>query len=199
MRVTMFAAPSRAAVSGARRRLLLGALTLIATCSSPAAATAATGQLGSARIGHAAGLAPGSATATLEQCFTALVQTERSATFAGEMTAIAGSVRMAMRIDLQVKLPGEEQFHTISAPGLGVWRVSDVGVRTYRYLRHITNLPAPASYRAWVRYRWLSDHGHVLKTTERRSLRCEQPSIPAGSSPMPGAPASGAGPSPSGG
>ena len=40
--------------------------------------------------------------------------------FSGETTAIAGSARMSMRIEIQEVGAGEMLFHTISAPGLGV-------------------------------------------------------------------------------
>ncbi len=96
------------------------------------------------------------ASAVLEQCVTAVTQAERSATFSGAMTAIAGSAHMAMRIDVQEQTPREALFHTITAPGLGVWRSADPGVKTYRYLKQVTNLSAPASYRAAVRFRWLN-------------------------------------------
>ena len=49
-------------------------------------------------------------------------QAERSATFAGEMTAIPGTAKMEMRIDVLERMPDEAVFHTVSAPGLGVWR-----------------------------------------------------------------------------
>jgi hypothetical protein len=116
-----------------------------------------------------------SASATLEQCVTAVTQAERSATFSGEMTAISGSARMAMRIDVQEQMPGEALFHTITAPGLGVWRGSDPGVKTYKYLKQVTNLSAPAFYRAAVRFRWLNAKGHLIKAIERHTSKCAQP------------------------
>jgi hypothetical protein len=124
------------------------------------------------------------AAATLEQCVTALAQSERSATFSGEMTAIPRSARLAMRIDIQERMPGEALFHTISAPGLGVWRESDAGVRTYRYLKQVTNLSAPALYRAAVRFRWLNAEGRAIKREERRTTSCMQSAPP----PMPQSP-----------
>ena len=84
--------------------------------------------------------AAGGAAATVEQCVTTGEQTDRSATFSGEMTAIAGTARMAMRIEVQERLPGEELFHTVSAPGLGVWRGSAPGVKIYQYVKQVTNL-----------------------------------------------------------
>jgi hypothetical protein len=118
-------------------------------------------------------------TASLQQCLTATSQGERSATFAAEMNAVPGSVRMLIRVDVQEESPGETAFRTITAPGLGVWRGSDAGVKTYRYLKQITNLSAPASYRADVRFRWVGARGHLIKVTERHTAHCQQPAPPA--------------------
>ena len=117
----------------------------------------------------------GGLAATLEQCVTSLVQGERSATFAGEMTAVAGTARMAMRIDLQERAPDETEFHFVSASGLGVWRWADPKVKVYKYLKQVTNLSSPASYRGFVRFRWVSAKGHVIKRAERLTARCLQP------------------------
>jgi len=125
-----------------------------------------------------------SASASLGQCVTAAVQGERSATFVGEMTAIAGSVRMAMRIDIQERTTGEALFHTVSAPGLGVWRRSEPGVKAYKYRNRVTNLPAPASYRAAVHFRWLGARGRLVGSAERHTAACRQPApVPAPSLP----------------
>jgi hypothetical protein len=118
------------------------------------------------------------ASATLQQCVTAVAQDERSATFSGEMTATSGTVRMEMRIDVQEQRPAEALFHTINAPGLGVWRSANSGVKTYRYLKQVTNLSAPAFYRAAVRFRWLNASGRLIRFTERHTSRCEQPAPP---------------------
>jgi hypothetical protein len=133
-----------------------------------AAAGAQTGQSGG-------GVEAASASATLEQCVPASAQSERSASFAGEMTAMSGSARMAIRIEIQEQTPGEALFHTIVAPGLGVWRASDPGVKAYKYVKQVTNLFAPASYRATVRFRWLNAKGHQIKSAQRHTPRCEQP------------------------
>jgi hypothetical protein len=138
-----------------------------------------------AQIGQSGAVQAASASATLEQCVPAAAQSERSAMFAGEMTAMPGSARMAIRIEIQELTPGEAGFRTITAPGLGVWRSSDPGVKAYRYVKQVTNLFAPASYRAIVRFRWLNAKGHQIKSTQKHTLRCEQPStspLPAGSS-----------------
>jgi hypothetical protein len=119
--------------------------------------------------------AAGGAAVTVEQCVTTGEQTDRSTTFSAEMTAVTGTARMAMRIEVQERLPGEELFHTVSAPGLGVWRGSAPGVKIYQYVKQVTNLSFPADYRALVRFHWLNDKGYVIRRAERHTLECVQP------------------------
>jgi hypothetical protein len=116
--------------------------------------------------------------ATLEGCVTSDEQTERSATYAGEMSTIPGSAKMEMRIDVLERLPTEVSFHVVTAPGLGVWRVAAPGVKNYRYLKEVTNLAAPAYYRAAVRFRWLNSKGKLVKALEMRTPRCWEPAVP---------------------
>jgi hypothetical protein len=164
--------PSKTLRRRSRTLLVGGALALIAlpAASVAAAATAAA----SSRSSSAQPLE----SAAIEQCVTSLVQAERSATFAGEMIAIAGTTRMAMRIELQERMPGDARYHTILAPGLGVWRASDAKVKIYKYLKQVTNLSSPASYRGRVSFRWLGGSGHVIRRAERTTPRCEQPASP---------------------
>jgi hypothetical protein len=173
----------RAARVGHRRPI--AALTCAVAVPWLALAPAAMG--GTATV-PATAMAPSTATvsatpiasATLEQCATATIpQTERSATFAGEMTAVAGTARMEMRIDLEERALGELAFRTVSAPGLGVWHSSTAGVKVFAHIQQVTNLSAPAFYRAAVRFRWLNAKGRVLKSEELRTARCEQPATPA--------------------
>jgi hypothetical protein len=117
--------------------------------------------------------------ATLEECVTAVTQSERAATFSGEMTAIPGTVRMAMRIDVEERVPGEAAFHAVTASGLGVWRSADPKVKVYKYLKQVTNLSSPASYRGFVQFRWVGDKGRTIKRAERMTMRCLQPASPA--------------------
>jgi hypothetical protein len=120
-----------------------------------------------------------SAVASLEQCATAPAASERSATFAGEMTAVPGTARMEIRIDVLERLPGEGQYRTVSAPGLGVWRDSTPGVKNYTSFNTVNDLSAPAFYRGAVRFRWLNAKGRPIKSEELRTPRCEQPEAPA--------------------
>jgi hypothetical protein len=149
----------------------------------PLALCASLGLLCLAAAAPAAGAAtwttPGvirpSASATLEQCLSAGPQAERAATFAGEMASVPGGTRMEMRVDVAERLPHEASYHTLSAPGLGVWRSSVAGVKVYRYLRQVTNLAGPAFYRGVVRFRWLGSHGRLLAVATLQTKRCEQP------------------------
>jgi hypothetical protein len=139
------------------------------------AQSATPGGLGSQQLTTPSGWLP---MATLEECVTTGSQEERAATFSGEMTAVAGTMRMAIRIDLEERLPGEAEFHAVTATGLGVWRTSEAKVKVYEYLKQVTNLTAPASYRGFVRFRWLNAKGRVIKRADRLTGRCLQPAAP---------------------
>jgi hypothetical protein len=139
------------------------ALALLAHALPASAATAAPG----------AGAKPADSV-TLEECVTASEASERSATFSGEMSTLPGATHMEMRIDVLERQPQETAFHAVSAPGLGVWRSAAPGVKTYRYLKQVTNLSAPAYYRAAVRFRWLNAKGRLLRSAELRTPRCLQ-------------------------
>jgi hypothetical protein len=166
MRGTMFKRARAARVAFA----LVGALVLLAWAQ---AAFADAGL-------HTSATAPAAGTASvgIEQCVTSTVQAERTATFTAQMAATATTQKMAMRIELQQRLHGESEFHTLGAPGFGVWRTSEPGVAIYKYVKQITNLDAPAAYRVLVRFRWLDERGHVLKHDELHTSRCLQPTLP---------------------
>jgi hypothetical protein len=170
----------------------MGATTTVSSTSvSQAVADAgATAGAGAGQTAPSTGKA--SASATLQQCATATIpQTERSATFAGEMSAIPGTARMQIRIELEERALGESMYHTVTATGLGVWHSSAAGVKIFAHIQQVTNLSAPAVYRGAVRFRWLNAKGHPIKTQELRTARCEQPatqSPAAGSGPTSAAP-----------
>jgi hypothetical protein len=152
-------------------------LTLALVCAALAALVAATSAIAGASATQASlgeGTKPNAST-TLQQCVTSATQTERSATFAGEMSAIPGTAKMEMRVDVLERTPGDLAYRTVTAPGLGVWRVAAPGVKQYTYLKQVTNLSAPAFYRGSIRFRWMSARGRLLKTAVLRTRRCEQP------------------------
>jgi hypothetical protein len=156
-------------------RAVKAALTIVCALALLACAQVALAQ-GLRRTATNTPPAEGMATVTLEQCTTSTVQAERSATFTAQMTATSATQRMGMRIELQQRLRGESGFHTVFAPGLGAWHGSEQGVKIYKYVKQVTNLSAPAAYRAVVRFRWQGE-GHVLKRLELHTSRCLQPTL----------------------
>ena len=144
-----------------------------ATPAAVAASAAATG--GDASTSTPTPTSPALIVATLEQCLTASNQTQRSATFYGQIETIPGATRMAVQIDVQEHAPGDSEFHTLAAPGLDAWQRSETGVKIYKDVRQVTDLSAPALYRALVQFRWLDEKGHVIKSTTRRTEICRQP------------------------
>jgi hypothetical protein len=111
--------------------------------------------------------------ARLIRCHPHPDQAKRFAIFEGEMHG-ATNVRMEIRFDLQEAQPGGA-FTTVEAPGLSVWNRAAEGVQDYRYRKRVENLPAPASYRALVRYRWRLSGGHVLRRSKAMTPVCDQP------------------------
>jgi hypothetical protein len=90
---------------------------------------------------------------------------------------------MAMRFAVQERLPGETPWRTVTAPGLGGWRSADTKVKIYKYVKQVTDLSAPAEYRALVRFRWEGAGAHVIKRAERVTAPCLQPEAPASTPP----------------
>jgi hypothetical protein len=114
------------------------------------------------------------ASASLEECVSSASQEARAVTFAGEMNAVAGTAHMEMRVDVLERAPEETSYHRVAAPGLGVWRGSAPGVKSYRYLKQVTNLSAPAFYRGAIRFRWLNARGHQIAFTELHTHSCDE-------------------------
>ncbi|MEA2208212.1 MAG: hypothetical protein QOF54_689, partial [Solirubrobacteraceae bacterium] len=94
------------------RALARSATTALVLCAVLAAAGASSSDaLASAGSSAPTQPTPSAVGATLEQCATSGVQSERSATFTGEMTATAGTARMAMRIDIEERAAGDVEYH----------------------------------------------------------------------------------------
>ncbi len=120
--------------------------------------------------------APGpTLSAGVEQCVTAPTQAGRSVTFTGQMETVAGAHRMAIEVVVQEHTLEEEGFHTLTTAGLGSWQRSEAGVKIYKVRQAVTDLPAPAVFRAIVRYRWMNEKGQVIRHDERRTPICKQP------------------------
>jgi hypothetical protein len=142
-----------------RRVLILTALLLTA---APGAAPAAT---------------PPKLGATLESCTTSPLPVDRIASFVGSMPARAGAPRMRMRFDLERRRPGERHWHRIKAPGFGVWERARPQVAGFVFNKRVTSLPVPATYRALVRFAWLTTGGETLKRAYARTPSCRQPDL----------------------
>jgi len=159
---------------GARAAAALAGLTAVAGLAGTPAAVASHRVLAHSAIRAVAPVKPFD-TATLEGCETASLQAERAATFTGEMTAVPGTTRMLMRIDVLERSAEETAFRSIAYPGLDDWLHASPGVKTYKNLDRVTDLAAPAEYRASIRFRWLGAHGRLLKSAEERTPVCTQP------------------------
>lgn len=118
---------------------------------------------------------PSLAAATLEQCVTAVDSAARAATFNGQMSSVPGTRRMAMQIVVQEQAPGDAAFHALAAAGPSAWRRSEAGVKIYKYVRQVTDLPAPGAFRATVQFRWIGERGRVIRRAVRRTPVCVQP------------------------
>ena len=110
-------------------------------------------------------------------CVPALDQASRSATFEARMTAVKRTARMQVRFTLQTREEGGRGWRRVAATGFDTWLASQAGVRRYTYARTIRNLPAPASYRTTVRFRWLDADGDTLRTRHDTSPACRQPDL----------------------
>jgi hypothetical protein len=156
----------------ARMALTVGVLALAAGAPVAAAGTTREALLATAPVAGEFGVA-------LEQCLGAGAQAERSATFVAQMVATVATQKMAVKIQLEERMRGEAEYHGVLAPGFGIWRSAEPGVKIYKYVKQVTNLTAPAAYRAVVHFRWVGDRGRTLKRAEARSARCFEPVSPA--------------------
>ncbi len=150
----------------------LSAVSLLALALALPASGAgvSTGTTGTGTTGPTPALSAG-----VEQCVTTGPQAGRSVTFTGQMETVAGAHKMAIEIEVQERTPEEEGFHTLTTAGLGSWQRSEAGVKIYKVRQAVTDLPAPAVFRAIVRYRWLNEKGQVIRRDERHTPICKQP------------------------
>jgi hypothetical protein len=149
--------------------LLALALALPASGAGAGTTTTTTGTTGTGTT------PPPTLSAGVEQCVTAPTQAGRSVTFTGQMETVAGAHKMAIEIVVQEHTLEEEGFHAITTAGLGSWQRSEAGVKIYKVRQAVTDLPAPAVFRAIVRYRWMNEKGQVIRHDERRTPICKQP------------------------
>src|SRR5919197_6767962 len=78
---------------------------------------------------------------------------QRFATFVGQMQAVKGTLRMAMRFTLLERL-GATDFNAVSLTDLRPWRRSKRGVSSFLYTQRVTALRDGGTYRMRVQFRW---------------------------------------------
>jgi hypothetical protein len=164
---------SRSFTSLSTASLLALALALPASGAGAGTGTAGNGA-GTGATGTGTGSTP-ALSAGVEQCVTAATQAGRSVTFTGQMETVVGAHKMAIEIVVQEHTSEEEGFHTLTTAGLGSWQRSEAGVKIYKVRQAVTDLPAPAVFRAIVRYRWMNEKGAVIRRDERYTPICKQP------------------------
>lgn len=98
---------------------------------------------------------------------------EHEAAFYARMSLVDGADRMAMRFTL-LERSGVEGFKPVTAPGLRRWHWSKPGVSAFGYRQRLRNLPANASHRVRVDFRWYSPERVLVARAARRSAPCRQ-------------------------
>jgi hypothetical protein len=153
-----------------RRFLMSGAVVLAALASAGAAAAS-----------HSAG-----PRASLPQfvCQRAMDPGQREVSVTAVMRPLKGTRRLELRFDLLSKAPAATSFSAVRGEGLGTWVTpSDppsLGSRpgdVWRLNHPVYDLPAPASYRFGVEFRWLGTHNRVIGGQVRDSKTCYQPEL----------------------
>lgn len=142
-------------------------------CLAAAAGAAAPAAL-AADASTGAGEARAGVWARLSACTTGAQPSARAATFSASAPLGATARRLAIRFELQQRLPGAG-FAPVQVPGWDGWERSAAGRSRLTVHKRVQDLLAPASYRAVVRLRWLARGGKVLREARRTTAVCEQP------------------------
>src|SRR5579884_489575 len=149
-----------------RTRLIVAALAVLAVCgtsTSGAGATPPRDQLRSF------------------VCQKALDPPSRAVSIQAVMRPVGGTAKMQMRFELMRKTKRGRPFRIVRGPSLGGWltppnptlgqRPGDQWIVTHP----VVDLPAPATYRFRVSFRWLGSHGQQLLSAVLSSPNCYQP------------------------
>jgi hypothetical protein len=155
-----------------RRFLISGAVVLALLAS-----------FGAAGASGSAGSAP---RAQLAQpvCQRALDPGQRLVSVRAVMRPLKGTRKLELRFELLSKAPPATSFSVVQGTGLGGWvsptdpvtlgqRPGDI----WRLSHPVADLPAPASYRFEVTFRWIGSKGRVLGTQVRSTRNCFQPEL----------------------
>ncbi|MEZ5120529.1 MAG: CARDB domain-containing protein [Solirubrobacterales bacterium] len=126
--------------------------------------------------GAAAAVPPSAVSTAVDECVPVSPTTAGSATFRIRMAAVPGTVRVAVRFDLQLRAPGSSIYQMVDGATSG-WVRSDpkLPVDLFVWRQAFTPLREPGDYRARVRFRWLDANGKTIAGTTRRTPVCSQP------------------------
>jgi hypothetical protein len=145
-------------------------LPLLATAAVPIAASAASGP-------------PSRAELSQFSCQTALAPIARVVSVRAVMRPVPGTRAMAVRFELLTKTSSRHAYAQVPGGDLGKWLSptdpvtlgqdpNDIWIISHP----VANLPAPASYRYKVSFRWTGAHG-VLATVTQFSAVCFEPDL----------------------
>jgi len=174
--------------AGTIKRVLPIALTL--TLAAGVSAAAAAGPIGTTAQRTRAVTPPTKSggkpvyDARLLTCRRAPQTESRTATVAATMRPIAGSRKLALRVDLyqrplaagrwalRADVPGLSEWTTPSDPSIGS-RPADV----FRYRQAVGRLTVPYAYRFRVTFRWADASGKVLREASVNTAPCREPDL----------------------
>jgi hypothetical protein len=151
--------------------LLSGALACVLACASLAS--------------YAASPAPPRARLRSFVCQRALDPPGREVSVTAVMRPVPGTAAMALRFDLLQRLQSASSFSAVRGGDLGAWispSNRSLGQRpgdTWVLAKPVVDLPAPATYRFRVTFRWTGADGKVLQSVERQTRSCREPELRA--------------------
>ena len=118
------------------------------------------------------------------KCVQALEPAQRELSIDAVMKPVTGTVKLALRFQLESRANRSGPFKLVRGGDLGKWisptdpttlgqRPGDVWVVSHP----VVGLAAPAGYRFRVAFRWFGAAGKVLATTVERTKTCWQPEL----------------------
>jgi hypothetical protein len=118
-------------------------------------------------------------------CQKAIDPPSRAVSIQAVMRPVSGTAKMQMRFDLMRKTRRGAPFRLVRGHFLGSWLTpsdSTLGQRPgdQWIVNHpVVDLPAPATYRFRVAFRWLGSRGQTLSGATQSSANCYQPELRA--------------------
>src|SRR5690242_16360888 len=116
-------------------------------------------------------------------CQKALDPPTRAVSIQGVMRPVTGTAKMQMRFDLMRKTKTGAAFKIVRGHFLGSWLTPDNPTLGQRpgdvwIVNHpVVGLPAPATYRFRVSFRWIGSSGQQLSSAVQSSPTCYQPEL----------------------